>query len=408
MKANAVKIADGVYWTGVLDWDLRSYHGYTLKGTSYNSYLVFSSDKAVLIDNTYPGTSAQMWGRIRDAFEKEGKEFKIDIIIQNHVEVDHSGALVEVHQKFPEAPIYCSAPAVTGLKQHYNGLKDADLRAVKTGDTLEVGDKQFAFLQAQMLHWPDSMFTLLAGEGILFSNDAFGQHLCFKGRFDTDIPDYVLMNAAQKFYANLITPLSLLVLQKFEEIKKLDLLDKIKMIAPAHGQIWTDPMRIISAYTEWATGKCEDKATIIYDTMHYSTRKMAHALAEGLMSEDVDVSMYFIHEDERSEMVKDILASKALLVGVPTLFNGPFPSVGDLMYYLKGLSFDRTGVKRRAVTFGSKGWSGKAVDQLAETLEESGFQVMEKYEVNYVPTEEQLTECFNIGQKLGKEITESW
>ncbi|HEY0196360.1 MAG TPA: FprA family A-type flavoprotein [Methanobacterium sp.] len=408
MKANAVKIVEKVYWTGVLDWDIRNYHGYTLNGTTYNSYLVFSSDKAVLIDNTYPGTSAQMWGRIKDAFQKEGREFKIDCVIQNHIEKDHSGALVEIHKKFPDAPIYCTAPANIGLKRHYHGLEDADIRTVKTGDTLDVGDRQFAFVQAQMLHWPDSMFTLLADEGILFSNDAFGQHLCFKDRLDTDIPEYVLMNASQKFYANLITPLSLLVLQKFEEIGELNLLDKIKMIAPSHGQIWTDPMKIISAYSDWATGKCKDKATIIYDTMHYSTRMMAHALAEGLIAEDIGVSMYFMHEDERSEMVKDILESKALLVGVPTLFNGPYPSVGDLMYYLKGLSFDRTGVKRRAVTFGSKGWSGKAVDQLAETLEESGFQVMEKYEVDYVPTEEQLDECFAIGQRLGKEIKESW
>lgn len=407
MKANAIKIGDGVYWTGVLDWDIRSYHGYTLNGTTYNCYLVFSSNKAVLIDNTYPGTSPQMWGRIKDAFEKEGREFKIDIIIQNHIEKDHSGALVEVHKKFPEAPIYCTVPASIGLKKHYSGLDDADLKTVATGDTLEVDDRTFAFLQAQMLHWPDSMFTLLLDEGILFSNDAFGQHLCFKDRLDTDIPEYVLMDAALKFYANLITPLSLLVLHKFEEVEKLDLLGKIKSIAPAHGQIWTDPLKIIGAYTDWATGKCKNKATIIYDTMHYSTRQMAHGLAEGLIAEDIDVRIYFIHEDERSEMVKDILDSKALLVGVPTIFNGPFPSVGDLMYYLKGLSFQRTGVKRKAVTFGSKGWSGKAVDQLADTLEESGFEVLEKYEVDYVPTEEQLTECFNIGQRLGKEIKKS-
>lgn len=408
MKAHALKIADGVYWTGVLDWDIRNYHGYTLSGTTYNSYLVFSSDKAVLIDNTYPGTSAQMWGRIRDAFKQEGRELKIDVIIQNHIEKDHSGALVEIHKKFPEAPIYCTAPASMGLKKHYKGLDDADIKIVKTGDTLEVGDRQFAFLQAQMLHWPDSMFTLLADEGILFSNDAFGQHLCFKDRLDTDIPEHVLMEGSQKFYANLITPFSMLILQKFEEIKKLDLLDKIKIIAPSHGQIWTDPMKIINAYSEWATGKCKNKATIIYDTMHYSTKTMAHALAEGLIAEDVDISMYFIHEDERSEMVKDILESKALLVGVPTIFNEPYPSVGDILYYLKGLSFDKTGVKRRAVTFGSKGWSGKAVNKLAEALEDSCFQVSETYEVDYVPTEEQLDECFAIGQRLGKEIKESF
>ena len=404
MKANAVKIADGVYWTGVLDWDIRNYHGYTLNGTTYNSYLIFSSDKTVLIDNTYPGTSSQMWGRIEDAFSREGRELKVDVIIQNHIEKDHSGSLTEIHKKFPDAPIYCTEIALKGLKRHYPALDGADFRTVKTGDTLDVGDKQFAFLEARMLHWPDSMFTLLTGEGILFSNDAFGQHLCFKDRLDVDIPKYLLMEAAKKFYANLITPLSMLVLRKFEEIKDLELLDKISMIAPSHGQIWTEPMKIISAYGDWATGKCKNKATIIYDTMHFSTRSMAHALAEGLISEDIKVNMYFIHEDERSEMVKDILESKALLIGVPTLFNEPYPSVGDLMYYLKGLSFGRTGIRRLAVTFGSKGWSGKTVDKLAVSLEECGFHVMDKYEVDYVPTEDELNKCYDIGRKLGAEI----
>lgn len=404
MKANAVKIENGVYWTGVLDWDIRNYHGYTLNGTTYNSYLVFGADKTVLIDNTYPGTSPQMWGRIEDAFLQEGRELKIDIIIQNHVEKDHSGALVEIHKKFPDAPIYCTETALKGLKRHYSALEGADFKTVKTGDILDLGDRQFMFLEAPMLHWPDSMFTLLADEGILFSNDAFGQHLCFKDRMDADIPEYVLMDAAQKFYANLITPLSMLVVRKFEEIKNLELLDKINMIAPSHGQIWTDPMKIISAYSDWATGKCKNKATIIYDTMHFSTRTLAHALAEGLMAEDVEVSMYFIHEDERSEMVKDILDSKALLIGVPTLFNEPYPSIGDLMYYLKGLSFARTGTRKLAVTFGSKGWSGKAVDKLADTLEQCGFRVMEKYEVDYVPTQDEMEKCYTIGQKLGKEL----
>jgi len=212
------------------------------------------------------------------------------------------------------------------------------------------------------------------------------------------------MNAAQKFYANLVTPASMLVVRKLEEVKELGLLDKIKMIAPSHGQIWTDPARIITAYSNWATGKCRDKATIIYDTMHYSTRMMAHALAEGLMSEGVDVIMYFMHTDERSEMVNDILDSKALLLGIPTLFNGPYPSAGDLLYYLEGLSFQRTGFKRLAVTFGSKGWSGKAVDKVGETLTKCGFDVQDKYEVNYVPNSDQLDNCYQIGQEMAQKI----
>jgi len=403
MKSEALKMKEGVYWVGFLDWDLRTYHGYTLNGTTYNAYLVFGKDKVALIDNTYHGKSYQMWGRIEDAFKKEGREYNIDVIVQNHVEKDHSGALTEIHHKFPQAPIYCTEIAVEGLKNHYPSLNNANFITVKTGDVLELGEATLAFLEAPLLHWPDSMFTLLVEEGILFSNDAFGQHICFPQRYDNEIPDYVLMDATKKFYANLITPLSKLVLKKFEEVTDLGLLEKIKMIAPSHGQIWTDPMKVIGAYSQWATGKVENKVTVVYDTMHGSTQKMAHAVAEGVISEGADVKIYYLHEDERSEIVKDILDSKAVAFGIPTIYDEPFPSVGDIMYYLKGLKFNRTGINRKAVTFGSMGGNGGAPQVLREELDKCGFDVSDEYEVYYVPTEDELEHCFEIGKKLAKE-----
>ena len=203
MKAKAQKIGDGVYWIGVLDWDLRSYHGYTLDGTTYNAYIVFG-EKVAIIDNAYPGKTEEMMARIEDAFEQEGREMKVDYIVQNHVEKDHSGVLYDLWKKF-DAPIYCSKIAQGGLLRHYPKLEGADFNIVGTGDSLDLGGKTLAFLDAFLLHWPDSMFTLLAEDGILFPNDAFGQHLCFAKRFDTDIPEVVLMDAAQKFYGNLIT-----------------------------------------------------------------------------------------------------------------------------------------------------------------------------------------------------------
>ncbi len=404
MKAESIKIKDGVYWVGVLDWDLRTYHGYTLNGTSYNAYLVFGEDKVALIDNSYPGTFSELIARVEDAFKKEGKELKIDVIVQNHVEKDHSGVLTELHKKFPEAPIYCTEIAVDGLKKHFPGVSDANFVTVGTGEALDLGGKTLAFLEAFLLHWPDSMFTLYAEEGILFPNDAFGQHLCFPQLYDNEIPEYVLMDATKKFYANLITPISKLVLKKFQEVTDLGLLEQIKMIAPAHGQIWTDPMKVIGAYSDWATGKCEDKITIIYDTMHYSTQMMAHAIANGAMSEGVDVKIYYLHEDERSEIVKDILDSKAIALGAPTIYDEPFPSVGDLVYYLRGLKFDRTGRKRLAVTFGSMGGKGGTPEKLAEELKNCGFDVKDQYEVYYVPDADELDQCFETGKKLAQEI----
>jgi len=403
MKAESIKIKDGVYWVGVLDWDLRTYHGYTLDGTSYNAYLVFG-EKVALIDNSYPGTFPEMMARIEDAFKKEGKEVKIDVIVQNHVEKDHSGILPDLHKKFPEAPVYCTEIAVEGLKKHFPSLTGANFMTVGTGETLDLGGKTLAFLEAFLLHWPDSMFTLYAEEGILFPNDAFGQHLCFTQLYDNEVPEYVLMDATKKFYANLVTPLSKLVLKKFDQVKELGLLEQIKMIAPAHGQIWTDPMKVIGAYSGWATGNCKDKITIIYDTMHSSTQKMAHAMANGVMSEGVDVKLYYLHEDERSEIVKDILDSKAIALGAPTIYDEPFPSVGDLIYYLRGLKFNRTGRERLAVTFGSMGGEGGAPEKLAQELKNCGFDVKDQYEVYYVPDAGELDQCFMTGKKLAQEI----
>lgn len=404
MQAKAQKIGDGVYWIGVLDWDLRSYHGYTLDGTTYNAYVVFGEDSVAVIDNAYPGKTAEIMARLEDAFAQEGRdEVAVDYIVQNHVEKDHSGVLYDLHKRFPEAPIYCTEIAVKGLLKHYPNLEGANFVTVGTGDNLELGGKTLAFLEAFLLHWPDSMFTLLAEDGILFPNDAFGQHLCYNKRFDHEIPEYVLMDATQKFYANLITPLSKLVLKKFNEVIELGLLEQIKMIAPSHGQIWTDPMKVIGAYQNWATGVCEDKITIIYDTMHYSTQTMAHEIAEGAIDAGYDVEMFFLHEDERSEIVKSILTSKGVAIGDPTINDVPYPSIGDIMYYLKGLRFQRTGIERKAVTFGSMGGKGGVPEMLAEELGQCGFDVVDTEEIYYVPNEDENKASFELGKKLVEE-----
>ena len=399
MIAESVKIGEGVYWVGVLDWDLRTYHGYTLKGTTYNAYLVFGDEKVALIDNTYPGTSAQMWARIADAFAKEERPLRVDAVGQNHIERDHSGALVEIAKKYPSVPVYCTEVGKKGLIKHYPTLENASFVVIKTGMSLDLGGKTLQFVETPLLHWPDSMETFLPELGILFSNDAFSQHLCYAQRFDRDIPEYVLMDAAAKFYANLLVLPSKLLLKKVDELKTLGVLDKVKMIAPAHGQIWTDPGKILSAYAGWATGIAENKVTIIYDTMHHSTQMMAHAIAEGLISGGMDVKIYFLHEDERSEIVKDILTSKGICVGIPTINDAPYPSVGDIIYYLKGLRFDRTGKKKAALTFGSMGGRGGAVKKIADELTEAGFEVTDQMECLFVPDAAELEKCYALGKK---------
>ncbi|HSA38889.1 MAG TPA: FprA family A-type flavoprotein [Methanoregula sp.] len=400
MKAESCKIGDGVYWVGTLDWDIRTYHGYTLQGTTYNAYLVFGRNKVALIDNTYPGTSSQMWGRIAHAFSLENRDPSIDVIVQNHIERDHSGALVEIHKKFPKAPVHCTETARKGLLKHYPQLDGAEFVVSKTGTSIDLGGKTLTNVETPLLHWPDSMETFLPEQGILFSNDAFSQHLCYARRYDRDIPEAVLMDAAAKFYGNLLVLPSKMLVKKMGELATMGIVDKILMIAPGHGQIWTNPAPILSAYTEWSTGICRDKVTIIYDTMHHSTQMMAHAIAEGLIAGGMDVKMYYLHEDERSEIVKDVLTSRGICVGIPTINDAPFPSIGDIIYYLKGLRFDRTGTKRGAVTFGSMGGRGGAVKKIAEELTEAGFEVQEQMECYFVPDENELLQCFELGKKF--------
>lgn len=406
MKADATKITDGVYWVGVLDWDLRDYHGYSLDGTTYNCYLVFGEDKVALIDNVYPGTSAQLWGRVKDAFQQEGREFKIDVIIQNHIENDHSGSLPEFVKKFPDVEVYCSQMAVNGLKNHLPSLKDYDFNVVGTGDSLDLGGKTLAFVNAPMLHWPDSMFTLLVEDGILFSNDAFGQHICFSERFSDEVEETILLNNAQKFYANLVVNSSLMYNNKMKELADLDLVSKVKMIAPSHGQIFKDPSLIINKYNEWANGVCKDKVTLIYDTMHHSTQKMAASIAEGIMSEGFEVKMYFLHEDDRSDVVTDVLDSKAICLGAPTIMNKAYPSVGDIIYYLDALNFKATGYTKKAVVFGSKGWGGGANKKMSAELEAAGFDVVDQFDTIFIPDDDVLDQCYDLGKKLAQSLKE--
>ncbi|WP_296859891.1 FprA family A-type flavoprotein [uncultured Methanobrevibacter sp.] len=367
MKAKAVKITDGVYWVGVLHWNSRTFHGYGIPGTTYNAYLVFGEDKTVLIDNVYQGMFEQFDARVKDAFDQEGREFKVDVFVQNHSEMDHSTYLKETILKYnPDAEIYASQNCANYLQQQYHNFSDLEINVVGTGDELDIGGRTLKFISAPMLHWPDSMFTLLAEDGILFSNDAFGMRL--------------------------------------QELNDTGLINDIKMIAPCHGQIWTDPAPIIEKYSEWGSGVCKDKITVIYDTMHHSTEKLAYQIAEGIMSEGVEVKMFFMQEDGPDDVITDILDSKAIAIGAPTMMNKPFPRIGNMMYWLDCVNFKGTGSEKDALIFSSKGWGGGAIAKLQSDLESAGFNVSDTLDVLFVPDEDVLSEAFEKGAELARSI----
>lgn len=408
MKADSVKIADGVYWVGALDWDARDFHGFAVPGMTYNAYLVFGEEKVALIDNVYDGFFDEMWARIEDAFQKEDKEIRIDSFIINHIENDHIASIPDFLKKCPDVECYCTQAASMGIKRQHHCLKDHEFNVITTGDTLDLGGKSFTFVNAPMLHWPDSNFTLYNEEGILFSNDAFGQHICESKRYDLDVDPGYLELHTKRFYANLVQLSATMVLSKVAEMTEAGYLDNLTMIAPCHGQIWKEPGKVVDLYAKWAKGEADEKITIIYETMHHSTQKMAHQIVEGVMSEGVEAKMHFIRYDPESDILADILDSKAIILGVPTMMNNPYPKIGNLLSYLECVSPANTGVRKKAVVFSSKGWAGGAIPKLTTKLTEAGFDVLEDESIEeiYVPDEDDLDKCYELGKKVAQMVKE--
>ncbi len=346
----------------------------------------------------------QLNARIKDAFKKEGREEKIDVFIQCHTELDHSIGLRETITRYPDAEVYASPKGAEFLEKQYHNYSDVEIITVKTGDSIDLGGKTLNIVSAPMLHWPDSMFVMYAEEGILFSNDAFGQHLCLSKRYAEDYDEHFILEASKKFYANLVVLGAPMLRMKLQELTDAGIVEQIKMIAPCHGQIWKDPSKIVAAYSNWATGVCEDKITIVYDSMHHSTEKLAFQIAEGIMSEGVEAVMYHTETDYESEIVNDILDSKAIAVGAPTMMNKPFPRIGNLMYWLDCLNFKGTGSEKNTLIFSSKGWGGGAITKLQRDLESAGFTIFDTMDALFVPDEEIYEEAFQKGVELAKSI----
>jgi len=366
MKRN---ITSHISWVGKTDWELTSFHGEeysTHKGSSYNSYII-EEEKTVLIDTVWTPFAEEFV----DNLDKEIGLENIDCIIANHGEVDHSGALPELMRRIPDVPIYCTANGVKSLKGQYH--QDWNLKTVKTGDTLDIGNgKQLIFIEAPMLHWPDSMFSYLTQDNVLFSNDAFGQHYASEYLFNDQVDQAELYQQAIKYYANILTPFSPLVTKKIKEVLALEV--PVAMIATSHGVIWRDnPTQIVEKYLEWADSYQENRISIIYDTMWGGTRRIAEALAEGITEADpkVDVRLFNSAHRDKNDIMTEIFKSKAILLGSPTINKGILTSVAALLEEAKGLRFRG----KKAAAFGPYGWSGESVPVLSKALEEAGFEL---------------------------------
>jgi flavorubredoxin len=393
-----IELTEGIYWVGAVDWNLRDFHGYTTpRGGTYNAYLIVD-EKIALVDTVKSAFADEMFERIKEIVDPR----KIDYVISNHVEADHSGSLPEIMKFATNAEVICTEKGKEGLLKYYN--ISGNFRTVKTGDELKLGKRTLFFITVPMLHWPDSMATFIKEDKLLLSNDLFGQHLASSFRFDEGAqnpPGYesdIVMEEAAKYYANIFMRFGDMILKKIEEMQKLDITPK--MIAPSHGIIWKNPDKILDAYLNWGKGISKQKVLVIYDTMWNSTEIMAKEISRGISDSDVEASLFHLRRNEWSEIVKEILESKAILIGSPTLNNDIFPHVSGFLTYLMGL---RPKSKIWA-TFGSYGWAGGAVRAINEKLKSAGNESVESLEVRFRPDESELAKCYLMGQKIASMV----
>jgi len=389
------RIKDAVYWVGKVDWEVRRFHGTeysTHRGTSYNAYLV-RDEKTVLIDTVWDVFGMQFVEHLKNGIDLN----EIDFIIANHAEPDHSGALAELMKHIPDTPIYCTQNAIKSLKGHFH--QDWNFVPVKTGDRLSLGSRELMFIEAPMLHWPDSMFCYLTEDHILFSNDAFGQH-CATARLYNDLVDQgELYQEGIKYYANILTPFSGLVMNKIEEFQSLNL--PLEMICPSHGVIWRiEPLQIIEKYREWSQDYQKDQITIVYDTMYNGTRAMAESIAEGIgrVDQDVAVKLFNISRTDKNDVITEVFKSKCMLLGSPTINRGILSAVAGFLEEIRGLSFKN----KRAAAFGTYGWSGESVKLIEKGLEEAGFDLLvEGIRSLWNPDTDVLRQCLDLRKEIG-------
>lgn len=392
------KITEKVTWVGKIDWELRRFHGdeySTHRGTSYNSYLI-RDKKNVLIDTVWKPFDEEFV----DNLKKEIDLNEIDYIIANHGEIDHSGSLPLLMKEIPEVPIYCTAAGAKILKAHYH--EDWNFVKVKTGDTLDIGENKLTFIEVKMLHWPDSMFTYMGGENILFSNDAFGQHYASDLMYNDLVDQAELYQEAMKYYANILTPFSPLVIKKIEEVLSSNV--PVNMIATSHGVIWRDnPTQIVEKYLEWAKEYQENQITIVYDSMWNATRRMAEAIEEGIKIEDknVVVKLFNAAHADKNDIITEIFKSKAILIGASTVNNSILSSISGILDMIKGLGFKN----KKAAAFGSYGWSGESVKIITERLKDAKLEVInDGIKELWNPDEEGLNRCMEYGINFAKNL----
>ena len=389
-----IEIAKDIYWLGVIDWNIRDFHGYsTNQGTTYNAYLIMD-EKITLIDTVKREFADELITNVSKIVDPK----KIDYVISNHTEMDHSGGLARIMHRIGEnKPLYCSKMGHKNLSKHFP--QKWNYQPVEDGGELSLGKRTLSFMETRMLHWPDSMFTYVKEDKILFSSDAFGQHYAGLERFDDQMGEAIMPHAL-KYFANILLPYTPLILKLVDKVKEMEL--PLDMICPDHGIIWRkDPGKIINSYVEWSLQKPKRKALVVYDTMWHSTQMIAEAIVEALGQQKVDARPMHLRSWHRSDVITEVVDAGAIVVGSPTFNNGLFPTVSDFLTYMKGLR----PINKVGAAFGSYGWSGEAVKLINRELEEMKFNIVDPgLKLQYVPNDQGIKSCHELGRKIAEAL----
>ncbi|ALV63544.1 MAG: hypothetical protein PWQ95_2191 [Thermococcaceae archaeon] len=386
----SVKLLDGVYWVGVKDWSRRIFDSLIPlpEGTSYNAYLVVGNEKSALIDTVNPGFERELEEKVSEILPFE----EIDYVVMNHAEPDHAGAIPYIMERNGKALLITTEKGKELAKAYYN-VPDERIMVVKDGDEVDLGGKTLRFIEAPWLHWPETMFTYLVEDKVLFPCDFFGAHTAH-GLYDDEVPS--IIEYAQRYFGEIMMPFAGMAKRAMEKLKGLE----IKMIAPSHGPIYRNPERILKAYESWVKGETREKVLVAYVSMWGSNREMAKELADLLVAKGIDVKVHDLVSADIGELAKDLVDSRAIVLAAPTVLGSAHPLAVYAAYLVKAL---RPPAKY-AVLIGSHGWHGRSIDAILEILKGASLELLGTIDVHARPKEEDYKALHSLADLLAKKV----
>ncbi|MFH0817215.1 MAG: FprA family A-type flavoprotein [Candidatus Micrarchaeota archaeon] len=389
----ALEIAPDVFMVGAKDYKRRIFDALIPlpEGTTYNAYLVRGSEKNALIDTVNPGFEKELLLNVMEKIPLE----KLDYLIMNHAEPDHGNAIPEVLEEAKNAKLLTSKVGAQAAKDYY-GVPDERMQVVDETTRISLGEKTLRFIDAPWLHWPETMFTYLEEDKILFPCDFFGQHLALKANFDNELSWDELEEYAKRYYGEIMLPFRGAGQKALEKLKALE----IKKIAPSHGLIYTSPEKIMISYSSWASGKLAKHVLIVYVSMWGTTEKMAKELGRLLRENGILVSTYDLQTADLGEIARDLVDTACVVVAAPTVLGGVHPTAMYATYLVKAL---RPPVKYAAV-ISSHGWSPMAAKAIAETLKGTNIEVIGVAEAKARPKKEDFDKVGELAKIISAKL----